>query len=146
MTTMTADEIRNNLAQCYSSEGHHKWSILFRHHVTTDGGMLLAESCGAFWLLDAVASHHANVRRKGGQKLMEFQKWVLKVLPATEDKPRRGMLRCYDGDSDKAIVTQRIPYTDFPLDEGVTLYVEPCGLNADETAYNRWCIMLPRER
>lgn len=142
---LTPDEIRDKLAHCYGSEGYRNWSGLFRRHFATDGAITLAETCGAYWLLDAIASHHSSVRQRGGDRLMEFQCWKLKVLPATGDKPRRAMLRCYDGDSDKAIVTQRIPFTDFPLNEGCKLYVKPCDVNADGTEYSKWCVMLPSE-
>ncbi len=144
-TLLTPDEIRDKLAHCYGSEGYRNWSMLFRNHYATEGAILLAETCGAYWLLDAIASHHADVRRRGGHRLMEFQCWKLKMLPASGDKPRRAMLRCYDGDSDKAVVTQRIAYTDFPLDEGAKLYVKPCDTNAEGTAYTKWCVMLPSE-
>jgi hypothetical protein len=78
----------------------------------TDGARHVAANGGAYWLLDAIVSHQLDphVRRK------PFQSWTLKVAPDCSAR-----LVCEDG-SGKLIVTQPIPFTDFPLPE-ITLWL-----------------------
>ena len=142
-TDHTPDEIRHALAHCSGSESYHRWSMLFRRHVATDGVKVLAELCGAYWLLDAIVSYHPRLVRRGGD-ILEYQRWVLEVVPRTDDECRHAFLRCFDLDG-KRVLTQKIHLTDFPLDEGCTILVKPIGMNAEETAYNEWCLLLRSE-
>lgn len=67
---------------------------------------------GAFWLLDAIASHQPKAR----SVCDGFQLWTL---------VRNGegaTLRCRPDSDQEPVVTQEIAYTDFPLPE-VKLYV-----------------------
>lgn len=86
--------IREYQAQCNGSVNFHRHWLGITY---TDGVKLLADTCGAYWLIDAIASH----RRKE-----EFQVWTL----------QRGILICTNGDNDIPIVSQIIPYTDFPTE------------------------------
>jgi hypothetical protein len=79
----------------------------------TEGVRHVAEAGEAYWLLDAIIFSARHVRRLQGEA---FQVWHLAVLDG------RGVLTCTDGDSDDALYTQRIPYTDFPVPE-VTLWL-----------------------
>lgn len=107
----TAEELTAHLAQCHSSER------LYRHWtarlVYTDGVQQLAELAGAYWLIDAVASHQPNplVRQE------PFQVWVLSRITG-----RRFTLEMNDGNTTRAILRQDLEYTDFPLDTQ-TLYL-----------------------
>lgn len=76
----------------------------------TDGVKYLADEGKAWWLLDAICSYQPKYRG------VSFQIWTLKK------EGNRATLTMKE-DSDKpCLVTQRIPYTDFPL-EGVELYL-----------------------
>jgi hypothetical protein len=82
----------------------------------TDGVKYLAEQCEAYWLLDAIASHQTK-QLLSDQMLREFQIWILKVN--LEDSTAK--LIC-ERDTDDVVLTQDIPYTDFPLAE-IKLYL-----------------------
>jgi hypothetical protein len=77
----------------------------------TEGVRHVAVAGEAWWLLDLIVSyrHHPKVRGEG------FQVWKLIV---TE---QAGLVTCDDG-NDHQLVSQRIPFTDFPL-ETVTLWL-----------------------
>jgi hypothetical protein len=77
----------------------------------TDGAKYVADTAGAYWLLDEIALAQrfvASVRRE------EFQLWRLAV------KDNAATLTCENGDG-QTVFTKAIPVTDFPGD-GVTLY------------------------
>lgn len=104
-------EIESQLAQCIGTEKYHRLSPLHGRLVCTDGVKLMAELCGAFWLIDAIASY----RRKE-----EMQFWTLKVSNNTAVLSMRE-------DSDRPeLVHQEIEYTDFPLDE-MKVWVQESG-------------------
>lgn len=84
--------------------------VLYRHALSggkyTEGVQYVAETGGAYWLIDAIFSWQTKpkVRQES------FQGWVLKV------KDGVGRLKATDG-HDAVLVRQNIPYTDFPLPE-----------------------------
>lgn len=120
---MTPQELQQNLSQFTGTEAYTKWSILFRNFVLTDGAKFLAEEAGAYWLMDAVASHYQAYKKEGFvvAKLLKYKgNWVLDIT---------------DGD-ENSLATQRIEYSDFPLEE-ITLYVIPQD--------DLWVILLPSE-
>lgn len=92
-------------------------SVLF-----TDGAAYVAESAGAYWLLDsiAIAQFKPHVRDA------EFQVWKLVVTN------HKGELSCEDGNGN-VIDSQHLPFTDFPAPE-IVLWFE------------NGTIMLPSER
>ena len=101
-------------------ERHANGSETFYKHwlgiIYTDGVNFLAETCGAHWLIDAVASHQPAVRRKlRAMDSRDFQVWRLRkahavkpawVLECWSDTPNQSTLLC----------VQRISYSDFPED------------------------------
>jgi hypothetical protein len=82
----------------------------FRNFYYTDGVKYVAEQGQAYWLLDAIASYQPDPRVKNDPMLQEIQFWKLQV------KDKAGTLICAR-DSDDMVLTQEIPYTDFPLSE-----------------------------
>lgn len=70
-----------------------------------DGAKYVADTAGAYWLLDEIALAQ-SLKRVAGE---EFQLWKLKVNLA-ENTAR---LICEDGNG-KTVMTKRIGYTDFP--------------------------------
>lgn len=121
----TREEILAELPNFYGTYGYTRLSPLFRTFVLTDGAKYLAGAAGAFWLMDAVASHLGSYKNEGFV--------VAKLLRA---KASNGwILRLKDG-NDEVLADQIIGYSDFPLDE-ITLYV----IAQDDL----WVILLPSE-
>ena len=121
----TKDEILANLPNFYRTENYYALSPLFRSFILTDGAKYLADAAGAWWLMDAVASHLGNYKNEGFV--------VAKLLRA---KASNGwILRLEDG-NDEVLADQIIEYSNFPLDE-ITLYV----IAQDD----RWIVLLPSE-
>jgi hypothetical protein len=94
----------------------------------TEGVVFLAEAAGAHWLTDAIASYVHDTRACQEQ----FQVWRLVM----DDSARTGVLTMTNGNSNLAIVTQVLDYTDFPLAE-ITLWLVREG--------TRWIMLLPSE-
>ena len=75
----------------------------------TDGVKYLAENGGAYWLLDAIASWQKELNSS------QIQFWMLIV-----NADNSAVLTCER--DDEPVITQQIPFTDFPLSE-VTLWL-----------------------
>jgi hypothetical protein len=126
---MAAQLTEADLRQFTGTSQWYRWSILFRNCVLTDGTRYLAEQAGAYWLMDAIASHQPKALKNAN--LRDFQVWTLTV------KDKTGVLECREDSDTKPIITQMIPYTDFTL-EKIELWCNPM----DETVR---CILLPSE-
>lgn len=79
-----------------------------RRFVYTDGVHYVAETGGAYWLIDAIASYQPKLFTD--PMLQQFQHWKLKV------NNQKAQLVC-ERDTDDVVLTQDIEFTDFPLDE-----------------------------
>ena len=121
----TKQEIEVDLLNFYGTEAYHRWSALFRTFVLTDGAQYIADACGAYWLMDAIASYKQSY---AGEDFV-----VAKLTKATASNG--WLLRLEDG-NDRLIADQLIEYSNFPLDE-IKLYV----VKSDDL----WVIMLPSE-
>lgn len=112
-----AARIEAGLAHCTGGDE------LIRHFIRpivyTEGMLFLAEQAGAFWLLDVIASHQHRPKIRHNQRLQEFQLWRIVVNP----KDSTAVVTCHEDSDQPAVVRQRIPYTDFPLDR-FECYVE----------------------
>jgi hypothetical protein len=111
----TAEEIRNNLAHYIN--GTDEYTRHIGSLVMTDGVRYLAESCGAFWLLDIVFSYQTH--RKVSGQYMQVYKLTL--------NDKGGALMTIEDGNNNVLVTQKIPYTDFPLTEGITIWAMESG-------------------
>jgi len=80
---------------------------LVRNVHYTQGVRYVAETGGAYWLIDEIAFAQA----KAAVKAEEFQHWVLTV-----NADQTAQLHCTDG-NDKTVFMKEIEYTDFPLDK-----------------------------
>ena len=125
---MSPETLKNSLAHFYGTERYHRWSILFKKHVLTDGAHFLAENAECYWLMDLIASYAAKLKNE------EFQLWTLKV------NNQKAVVTCDDGNRN-ILVTQKIECTDFPLDE-IQLY---CLLGSIDGVNPQWVILLPSE-
>jgi hypothetical protein len=92
--------------------------------VLTDGAKYLAEHAQAYWLMDAIASYLPA--------LVNREHFVVASLAV---KSQSALLWITDGNY-KDIASQRIPYTDFPIQD-ITLFA--CW--SDDC----WVLMLPSE-
>lgn len=112
MSPQQIGEITNTLPQFTGTENYYQhWLKKF---VYTDGVQYLAGKCGAYWLLDAIASWQPKALQDA--RLQEIQFWKLMVKP-----DRAAVLTCEYDTNDPAF-QQDIPFTDFPLD-GIQLYL-----------------------
>lgn len=114
MASMTVVQIESTLAGFHGTEEYFRHS-LNRNVLWTEGVKFLADSAGAFWLLDEIAIanlHQPSVKNE------EFQVWALTL--DTEGNGAR--LSCGDGNGN-TVYTQPIPFTDFPL-SSIELYFE----------------------
>lgn len=109
---MEAAELRTTLRTFTGTTEHYRHPSGLRY---TDGVQFLAETAGAYWLLDLIASWQPKALRDPW--LQEFQLWELFVR---EDKS--ATVVCSRDSEDQAF-RQEIEYTDFPLDY-VKVYVE----------------------
>lgn len=91
------------LMNTQGTEGYHRHALGMLY---TDGVEFVADTVGAHWLVDIVASWQPEVRKadpRGGA----FQAWTL------HDTGDGWIVTCTDGD-DLELARQEIPATDFP--------------------------------
>jgi hypothetical protein len=129
-----AAEIKTTLRHCTGAETLFQTSTA--GIIITDGVKLMADLCGAFWLIDLIASHIAHNRRLIPDEA--FQVWRL----ALDEDGDGARVYCDDGqdkrtkDAKPEAMMQAIPYTDFPLEE-IKIWV----VKSD----TRYTMMLPSE-
>ena len=108
MAQLTAEQIREGLHQFNGSENLYRHSLR-KSFCYTDGVHFLAEQAGAYWLIDAIASHQPQALRDN--MLRQIQFWTLK---RQEDE---SWLLFVERDAGDIAFKQDIPYSDFPLEE-----------------------------
>lgn len=110
-----AAAIREYEAQCNGTNDLYKHQLGIYY---SDGMKFVAETCGAYWLLDLIASHQPAIQRKLtrlGER--DFQVWRLEFEPtagpvhgwtirAWTDKPH--------AEGSRSLATQHIEFSDFP--------------------------------
>lgn len=104
--------------------GTQQYYRISRKHLLTDGTKFLADQAQCYWMMDAIASHLAEIGTAD---------WF--VLVKTTVKNSKALMVYEDGNGHE-YARQQIPYTDFPLEE-ITLYACWDG--------EHWVIMLPSE-
>ena len=109
-----SDKPRITQADLQQFTGTEQW---YRHGLNravlfTDGAKYVADTCGAYWLLDEIALAQRYTKSLAVE---EFQVWTLTVHP-----DRTAALVCDDGNGRK-LLSKEIPFTDFPM-ETVTLW------------------------
>lgn len=98
--------VSDYIANTHGSDGFHRHPLA-RKLIYTDGIKFVADTLGAWWFVDAIASYIATseaVRRE------DFQVWTLHDSTGASYKTR---LVCDDGNG-REIIAQEISYTDFP--------------------------------
>ena len=111
---MTEKTKRLTKADLQDFTGTDQWyrHSLVRSVLYTDGAKYVADTAGAYWLLDEIAFAQKSNRRVAAE---EFQLWKLRV-----NSDHTATLACDDGNGN-VVFSKRIAYTDFPL-EDITLY------------------------
>lgn len=115
------DEALSNLSSFTGTSHYYPFS---RRHLLTDGTKYLADTAGAYWLMDAAASHLDEIGT---------QDWF--VLIRLEVQNRSAVMVYEDGNGHEH-ARQEIGYTDFPLSP-IQLFASWNGTH--------WIIMLPSE-
>jgi hypothetical protein len=110
--SMTKTQLtKSDLDQFSGSENWYRHGIN-RNILFTDGAKYVADTAGAYWLLDEIALIQPHDKRVAAE---DFQFWKLAVRP-----DHTAILTCDDGNGN-VVYTKKIEYTDFPLDE-ITFY------------------------
>ena len=115
---LSKTQLQINLKQFIGTSQYHRTGF---KTLSTDGALYLAEQAGAFWLLDIIDS------------VAPFNDFAVCKLKVTQDEQgRRGEVTIDSGhnpedpdeqESYQLFHTQKIAFTDFPLDE-ITLYIQ----------------------
>ena len=93
-----------DLAQFNCTENHYRHFTGLKY---TDGVKFMAEVGEAYWLIDAIASYQAGLK---DPILKAFQLWELVVTNGS------AVLTARPDSDQEPVITQEIPYTDFPFD------------------------------
>jgi hypothetical protein len=109
--TDTKTLTKADLMQFTGSEHWYRHAMM-RDVLYTDGVKYVAETAGAYWLIDEIAFAQRFDKLLAAE---EFQLWKLNVNP-----DRTATLTCEDGNRG-VVFTKAIEYTDFPLAE-IALY------------------------
>ena len=134
---LPAAEIKSRLDQYWGTEGYHFTPITKAvNMVYTDGVKEMAELCGAWWLLDLIASYQHRCMKD--ESLQGIQFWTLTV------KDGKGIVMC-ERDTDDVFLTQELSYTDFPLDE-MKVWLELGETSFGQGPVEVMVAMLPSER
>ena len=115
-TQPSAEEITATLAHFSGSKTRYRhWmKILY-----TDGVKYLADAAGAHWLIDAIASHYVTKRKLRAEDFLIVRLEVNRK-PGAKFMARLTFHTDWDADNPAeypSICTQRIPFTDLPLNE-----------------------------
>ena len=104
-------EILDSINNATGTESYHKFSSIPGFPVITDGVLALTEAADCYWLLAVIGSYQSNSKLDKA-----FQVWILNVNQENNSAVVRGY------NDTMLIVTQKIPYTDFPPGE-IKLYL-----------------------
>jgi hypothetical protein len=127
----TKDQLLADIAGFCGTQGYTRFCPFLRDWVITDGALFVAESAGAFWLMNEIG---LNSKTNPVLNNRDFVCWTLKV------KGNIGMLTATDCDY-RPVFQKMIEFTDFPLDE-IILWVER-GTSPEGQPMN--VILLPTE-
>jgi len=107
----SAKEILDVINHAQGTEVYHKFSSIPFFPIITDGVLALADAGGCYWFLDIIGNYQTDERLDP-----DFQVGKLEVNHADSSAVVSGY------NDATLIITQEIPFTDFPLDE-VKLYL-----------------------
>lgn len=96
------DQFRADLKQFTGTEQWYKTA--FPGYTYTDGVKFVAETCGAYWMIDYVVSYQGSTKSLQGE---DFQTWYFE-----KDEDRMKVI-VEDGNN-RVLMSSEIEYTDFP--------------------------------
>ena len=130
-----ANQLRMELRHFCGDLEHYRHPIN-RRVIYTPGVRNLAEEAGAYWLIDAMASWIGSYSflkaLHQDERLRSLHFWKLTV----DRETKSALLEAVPDQGEAAFITQRIPFTDFPLDE-IDVWAGYDGTN--------WTLYLPSE-
>lgn len=137
---MTEERIRkfkDYVAQCNGSLNFYRHGLV-RSLVYTDGVKLLADTFGAHWFVDIVASYQGMAKVQA----LDFQVWKLEAVGDEE-----AVVKLEDGNNNE-VLRQDVAYTDFPREMlPFSVWAERAiGLAIPVASGDGMVIMLPQER
>lgn len=97
--------IEFELSNFTGSENFHRWSIIFRNCILTDGMKYLCEKAGAYWFADIIASILPKIKQAGNFSTCQIKK----------NKTGNGCVFTADDGNGSVFYTQQISYTDAPF-------------------------------
>jgi hypothetical protein len=104
--TMKAEDLMVLLQQFTGTEYYYQHKAFGSAKLLlTDGTCFLREQANCYWLFDLICSYQYKLHNE------TFQCWKLK-----REKTDGWLITATDG-NDKQLVTQKIPYSDFPIEE-----------------------------
>jgi hypothetical protein len=116
---MNTFKIKRDLKQFTGTESYHKHLFPGKSPILlTDGCAYIRDACNSWWLFDAILSYQLEKVLKG----VNFQLWELRQ----SKKDLSWLLTCSMDSWQKPLISQRIEFSDFPLDY-IKLYVI-CGV------------------
>lgn len=103
--------IRNSFG---GTDSYHK---MYPKIILTDGVLRVCQAAECFWFMDIINSYQHDRRITSDEMLRGMQFWSLKVNTTTN----KGTA-ILERDSDDVVLTQKIDFTDFPLEEFKVYY------------------------
>lgn len=102
---METENIKANLDQFTGTENYYRHPFGLKY---TDGVKYLAETVGAYWLIDLIVSWQSEVKKKlKNRQERDFQAWTL-------SKTEKGFRATCTNGNEIELVYQDIEYSDFP--------------------------------
>lgn len=113
---MTKEEkievVQSYLSQCNGTNEYHQYNQAWASALLTDGVLLIAETYGAFWLIDLILSYQTReFKKKYPIEEYPLQYWHL------EKNATGGCKVWMDYIEDVPVITQEVEFTDFPEDK-----------------------------
>ena len=139
---MTAPELHSNLRMFQGCEVPTRHGLV-RNFFFSEGIVYLREHAGAFWLVDAIASHIASPKLR--QHMRENEDFARLHFWHLTDNGKGGVTLSAQLDTGETpVVTQEIEYSDFPFDES-KMFKLYCGLTMIQNETNPILLFLPSE-
>lgn len=112
---METYRIKRQLKEFRGTSQYHKHLFPGKSPILlTDGCEFVRESCQAHWLFDAILSYQLDQRLKN----VSFQIWELRQ----QMKDLSWLLTCQEDSGKKSVISQRIEFSDFPI-ESIKIWV-----------------------
>lgn len=107
-----AKAVREHMAH---TTGTYQWHKHWLGLIYTDGIEFVAKTCEAYWLIDLVASHQPEIRKRWPND-HDFQVWNLTKIE--NDRQFEWLAEAWTdtpfSEGSFKLASQRIPYSDFP--------------------------------